>query len=313
MGKLLLLLLRAGRYPSDITYEELAQHFHLPSNEACREIGLGLTAFKSVCRKFGLAMWPYKRPRKSHMCWLQEQHAAPADRRKENSDIEAMGFSHVHRISGARFDSGTVQHGLTQAKPDKSQVEQVQTLGSEQCKAVPSAISGLKSNMLKEILKYRDRRLARRPPDSLTPEQQKQDSMPNSSRLHRSSFTERPGSDVPSDNTPVTDMEMMHHDVVDARKDSKQQLPSGSVSGKEWTTTSGRYTHGSPHSRYINERAKTPEVELYSRNQKTMIDQDMCPRSMDQNVLLKLSQMIYLWNVLMLLDSIQTDDADAAS
>ena len=34
--------------------------FHLPSNQACEVLGVGLTIFKRICRKFGLHRWPYR-------------------------------------------------------------------------------------------------------------------------------------------------------------------------------------------------------------------------------------------------------------
>jgi len=52
---------KAGRYTSDITMEEIEQHFHLPAYEAARRMGIGLTILKRLCRKFGLKRWPYQR------------------------------------------------------------------------------------------------------------------------------------------------------------------------------------------------------------------------------------------------------------
>ena len=52
---------KAGRYTSDITMEEIQQHFHLPAYEAARRMGIGLTILKRLCRKFGLKRWPYQR------------------------------------------------------------------------------------------------------------------------------------------------------------------------------------------------------------------------------------------------------------
>lgn len=55
---------KAGRYTSDITYEEMEKYFHLPGEKAAKELGVGLTILKRLCRKFGLARWPYKKPTK---------------------------------------------------------------------------------------------------------------------------------------------------------------------------------------------------------------------------------------------------------
>ncbi|KAI8112484.1 hypothetical protein M9434_003807 [Picochlorum sp. BPE23] len=51
---------REGRYLSDITLEEVLQYVHLPSSEASKRLGLGLTSFKRVCRSVGIMSWPYK-------------------------------------------------------------------------------------------------------------------------------------------------------------------------------------------------------------------------------------------------------------
>lgn len=39
-------------------------HFHLPSEDAAKAMGLGLTSLKRLCRKYGVPRWPY-RARKS--------------------------------------------------------------------------------------------------------------------------------------------------------------------------------------------------------------------------------------------------------
>eukprot|EP00890_Picochlorum_soloecismus_P005493 jgi/Picsp_1/5945/NSC_03302-R1_protein len=312
---------RAGRYSSDITYQELARHFHLPSTEACREIGLGLTAFKNVCRKFGVAMWPYKRPRKSpSMAWPQELHA---DEREESRDIEEVqreSSSKDRGISDARLNSGaviypvgTVQNRLP-AKPDRSQVGQLQALESEkkECEAVKPALSGLNLYFLKQLLKYRDQRSARHTPGLLTCEQSGHPCMGNS--------------DIPSarGNAPVPGIEMIENNGLSSRIDYKSQ---------EWTTTrrrnqdvdvmmmpatniassSGIRMHGIAHSEHVNDNlAKMPEVEYDRINREKMVDQDVPPKSLDLNYLTKFNQMMYLWNVLLLLDSIQADGADAS-
>ncbi|EKX44835.1 hypothetical protein GUITHDRAFT_109260 [Guillardia theta CCMP2712] len=35
--------------------------FHLPQTKAAASLGLSLTAFKSACRRLGIARWPYER------------------------------------------------------------------------------------------------------------------------------------------------------------------------------------------------------------------------------------------------------------
>lgn len=88
----------AGRYTSDITYEELTKYFHLPTDKACKKLGVGLTILKRLCRRFGLARWPYKRPRKSDK---KNTTAISADRdddfSKEYAPAEAMSEEQQER------------------------------------------------------------------------------------------------------------------------------------------------------------------------------------------------------------------------
>ena len=51
---------KGGNAPVVITRDLLAQSFHLPTPQAARKMGLGLTAFKHVCRRFGIRWWPYR-------------------------------------------------------------------------------------------------------------------------------------------------------------------------------------------------------------------------------------------------------------
>lgn len=39
----------------------LPQYFHLPSEEACKRLGVGLTVLKRQCRKYGILRWPYRK------------------------------------------------------------------------------------------------------------------------------------------------------------------------------------------------------------------------------------------------------------
>ena len=49
------------RSASEITQEELSSCFHLPSEAACRKLGIGLTVLKRQCRKFGIKRWPFRK------------------------------------------------------------------------------------------------------------------------------------------------------------------------------------------------------------------------------------------------------------
>jgi len=47
--------------PRDITREDLASCFHMPSEQACKALGIGLTVLKRQCRIFGIARWPFRK------------------------------------------------------------------------------------------------------------------------------------------------------------------------------------------------------------------------------------------------------------
>ena len=49
------------RSAANITQEELSACFHLPSEAACRRLGIGLTVLKRQCRKFGIKRWPFRK------------------------------------------------------------------------------------------------------------------------------------------------------------------------------------------------------------------------------------------------------------
>eukprot|EP00887_Chlorella_sp_A99_P003443 scaffold7.g3443.t1 len=50
-----------GVIPSEITFEQIAAQFHLPSEEACVKLGVSLTVLKRICRKHGIERWPFRR------------------------------------------------------------------------------------------------------------------------------------------------------------------------------------------------------------------------------------------------------------
>ena len=52
---------RLSRPASEITREELAACFHLPSEAACRQLNIGLTVLKRQCRRFGIKRWPFRK------------------------------------------------------------------------------------------------------------------------------------------------------------------------------------------------------------------------------------------------------------
>lgn len=50
-----------GRIASEITREELSECFNMPSEDAAKKLGVGLTVLKRICRKFGVPRWPYRK------------------------------------------------------------------------------------------------------------------------------------------------------------------------------------------------------------------------------------------------------------
>lgn len=47
-------LLRSGRYSHEITKEEIELYYHLPCEEASKQLGIGLTILKRICRRLGI-------------------------------------------------------------------------------------------------------------------------------------------------------------------------------------------------------------------------------------------------------------------
>ena len=46
-----------------VSEKELRQNFHLPLHSAARKFGICTTAFKKLCRRFGIAKWPHRQLR----------------------------------------------------------------------------------------------------------------------------------------------------------------------------------------------------------------------------------------------------------
>eukprot|EP00887_Chlorella_sp_A99_P002283 scaffold10.g2283.t1 len=68
---------RAGRLVSTITREELESCFHMPSEQACKHLGVGLTILKRVCRRFGIPRWPYSRAGRAYASTQHHHHTQP--------------------------------------------------------------------------------------------------------------------------------------------------------------------------------------------------------------------------------------------
>ena len=54
-------LVLPGEGPATFTRKQLQDLFHLPISQASRELGLGQTAFKRLCRRLGVRAWPYRK------------------------------------------------------------------------------------------------------------------------------------------------------------------------------------------------------------------------------------------------------------
>jgi len=54
-----------GRLPVTVDQQTIAHYFGMPQPAACKALAISLTALKQVCRKLGIARWPYQRPCKS--------------------------------------------------------------------------------------------------------------------------------------------------------------------------------------------------------------------------------------------------------
>jgi hypothetical protein len=53
---------RRGSKRIELTLALLAQHFHEPLDVVTDKLGVSKTTLKAVCRRLGLAKWPYRRP-----------------------------------------------------------------------------------------------------------------------------------------------------------------------------------------------------------------------------------------------------------
>lgn len=55
-----------GRSPMLFSYHAVSSLFGTPQTDAAQRLGISLTSLKQVCRKLGVARWPYARPRKAN-------------------------------------------------------------------------------------------------------------------------------------------------------------------------------------------------------------------------------------------------------
>lgn len=46
---------------SNLTLDQLSACFHMPSDQACKQLGIGLTVLKRLCRKYEIKRWPFRK------------------------------------------------------------------------------------------------------------------------------------------------------------------------------------------------------------------------------------------------------------
>jgi len=76
-----------------ITYEQLAENFHLPINEVAKRLGICTTVLKKVCRRNGIPRWPHRKL-KALDKMIQNAHASmekrPEERQRLLKEIRAL-------------------------------------------------------------------------------------------------------------------------------------------------------------------------------------------------------------------------------
>ena len=49
-----------------LTLNDFSPFFHLPQNDAAKEVGVSATVCKKICRNAGLKRWPFRKVVSSH-------------------------------------------------------------------------------------------------------------------------------------------------------------------------------------------------------------------------------------------------------
>ncbi len=70
------------------TLETISRSFNVPISKAAENFGLGLTAFKHVCRKFGIWEWPYRRTKRLNALMGDPTDYKSALQQQSNSEKE---------------------------------------------------------------------------------------------------------------------------------------------------------------------------------------------------------------------------------
>ena len=113
---------------SVICERELRQHFHLPLHTAAQKFGICTTAFKKLCRRFGIAKWPHRQLRgidKKIAALKAELNYTTGDREGCCRSLKALREEKM-RISRSSGSGGTEKsaedHGSGASSPGSSPI-----------------------------------------------------------------------------------------------------------------------------------------------------------------------------------------------
>jgi hypothetical protein len=96
-----------------ICERELRQHFHLPLHTAAQKFGICTTAFKKLCRRFGIAKWPHRQLRgidKKIAALKAELNYTTGDREGCCRSLKALREEKM-RISGSSGQANAADRG----------------------------------------------------------------------------------------------------------------------------------------------------------------------------------------------------------
>lgn len=108
---------KAGRYSHEVTYQELSQYFHLPTEKACQKLGVGLTILKRICRRFGLPRWPYKKPSKLAYSATPSTYTGPVQQSNNYNDPAGAMAANRHHLADTPAANYLRQQGYGQPSP----------------------------------------------------------------------------------------------------------------------------------------------------------------------------------------------------
>ena len=80
--------------------KDLAKYFHLPIDDAAKEMKLCASAIKGICRKEGMERWPYRKvqiflfqenqAKQWYMCYIEVVFASRSDKEPQERDSEGV-------------------------------------------------------------------------------------------------------------------------------------------------------------------------------------------------------------------------------